>query len=284
MLAVEKQTEYNLNKKEWKAKLALGFACKNNKTILNHREHYGPLVVQRPFYPEGAVCHVYLIHPPGGVVGGDKLQIDVGLEPSTHVLITTPSAGKFYRSGLLKGSQIQKLTVEDKSLLEWFPQETIFFNGCQSVLETEIQLTKEAMFCGWEINCLGRPAAGEKYLQGVITQKLSLYRDNKPLFLERNEIEGSSVLLNAASGLKGCSVFGTLLATHMNKEMCTELQNEWHEKTEKNISITLIRDVLVVRYLGDSAEQAKKYFSQIWSVIRMKQKNIKPCAPRIWST
>ena len=284
MLAVEEQTEYRPDKKEWKAKLSLGFSEKNNKTVLSHREHYGPLVVQRPFYPEGNVCHIYLIHPPGGVVGGDKLNIDVKLEESTHVLITTPSAGKFYRSGFIKGSQIQKIKVERDSLLEWFPQETIFFNGCLSTLETDIYLSGDAKFCGWEINCLGRPAAAEKYQQGNISQRLRIYRDNKPLFLERNEIEGSGELLNSPCGFNEHSVFGTMLATDMDKLHCVELQDEWHEREEKNISITLIRDLLVVRYLGDSAEQAKKYFSQIWSVIRMKQKNIKTCAPRIWST
>lgn len=285
MLAVNKLKEHDSVEKQWKAKLTLGFSYKNNKTVLSKRKHYGPLVVQRPFYPEGDdVCHVYLIHPPGGVVGGDKLNLELKLDKQTHVLITTPSAGKFYRSGFLKGSQIQKLKVEKESLLEWFPQETIFFNGCNSELETEINLSSDAMFCGWEINCLGRPAAGEKYQQGKIVQKLSLYRDSRPVFLERNEIEGASDLLSSPCGFNNCSVFGTMLATQIDKNLSDELQNHWHDKKEKNISLTLIKDVLVVRYLGNSAEQAKKYFSDIWSSVRIKQKNLKPCAPRIWST
>lgn len=283
MLAVKPQSPIH-PQREWKAKLDLVFSFKNEKTILSHRKHIGPLIVQRPFYPEGAVCHVYLIHPPGGVVGGDKLHIDVTLEADSHVLITTPSAGKFYRSGNLKGSQYQILRVAEQSLLEWFPQETIFFNDCKSELNTKIQLEKTAMFCGWEINCLGRPAAEEKYLQGHITQGLQLYRDNKPLFMERNEIEGSGEILNSPCGLNRNTVFATLLATNMDKVICDQLQTEWHEKTEKNISVTLINDVLVCRYLGGSAEQAKKYFCEIWSVIRMKQKKLKTCAPRIWST
>ena len=285
MLAAEKQKVTATPERQWKAKLSLGFSCKKGKTILSARKHYGPLVVQRPFYPEGEnVCHVYLIHPPGGVVGGDKLNLDIKLDSKSHVLITTPSAGKFYRSGFIKGSQIQKLTVEKESLLEWFPQETIFFNGCNSELETEINLSSGAMFCGWEINCLGRPAAGEKYQQGKIVQKINLYRENRPLFCERNEISGGSELLKSACGFNSSSVFGTMLATQMNKTLCNELQNYWHEKEEKLVSLTLINDVLVVRYLGDSAEQAKKYFSEIWSSIRMQQKNLKTCVPRIWAT
>ena len=182
MLAPKIRTEKVTSVREWKASLALMFAHKNGRTILKSREHYGPLVVQRPFYPEGAVCHIYLIHPPGGVVGGDKLSIEVRLQEGSHTLITTPSAGKFYRSGDLKGTQSQYLMAEKDSLLEWLPQENIFFDGCRSEIKTDIRLTGNAMFFGWEINCLGRPAAREKFKQGTITQRINMYRDDRPIF------------------------------------------------------------------------------------------------------
>ncbi|MDH5518842.1 MAG: urease accessory protein UreD [Gammaproteobacteria bacterium] len=269
---------------EWKAKLSLWFKNKNEKTVLAQREHYGPLRVQRPFYPEGSVCHVYLIHPPGGLVGGDKLEINMTLDEGSHVLATTPSAGKFYRSGLLKAVQKQRFKVADNCFLEWFPQETIFFNACRSELVTEIELSERAMFCGWEINCLGRPAAGEKYTEGKIIQQMRVYREGSPLYLETNSLEGNSDLLRARCGLNNNTVFGTLLATQIDKEARDVLQDVWHNKTEKSISVTLINDLLVCRYLGNSAEQAKEYFTQIWSVVRDKQKKLKTCVPRIWST
>lgn len=269
---------------EWKAYLDLGFTYKNKRTVLARRLHYGPLVVQRPFYPENDICHVYLIHPPGGVVGGDQLKINVELEKESHVLLTTPSAGKFYRCENLKGTQTQKLKVADQGLLEWFPQENIFFDGCRSEIETIIELTNDAMFCGWEINCLGRPAANEKFIVGSITQRLQLYRDNKPLFLERNEIAGANEILYSRCGFNGQAVFATMLATNINKECCDKLQSIWHVDKDKKISVSLIADVLICRYLGESAEDAKAAFTDIWSVIRMKQKNIKTCKPRIWST
>lgn len=284
MSALEKDVAVMTKPREWKAALSLSFSEKNQRTVLSKRQHIGPLVVQRPFYPEGAVCHVYLIHPPGGVVGGDALKINIELENNSHVLITTPSAGKFYRCGELTGSQSQQLELAEGALLEWFPQENIFFNGCNSVLHTQINLTADAMFCGWEINCLGRPAANEQYRDGRLVQHFRLTRDNKPLFSERNEIKGSDDLLTARCGLHGHSVFANLIATSMDKDTCQQLQDIWHERSAKDVSITLIRDVLVCRYLGDSAEQAKSIFSEIWSVIRMKQKNLTPCKPRIWNT
>ena len=284
MLAPEIQYEKKTLVREWKARLALVFAYKNGRTVLKSREHYGPLVVQRPFYPEGEVCHIYLIHPPGGVVGGDKLSIEAELQAGSHTLMTTPSAGKFYRSGDLKGTQTQTLTLAKDSLLEWLPQENIFFDGCHSEIKTNIRLSGDARFFGWEINCLGRPAANEKFTQGTITQHINMYRDDRPIFLERNELHGSNEILYSAAGLKSHLVFATLLATHIDKETSEKLQTTWHQRTEKDISISLINDVLVCRYLGDSADFAKQAFTEIWAEVRMKNKALTICKPRIWST
>jgi len=284
LLAPDIEFETAPAEREWKARLSLVFGIKNQRTILKNREHFGPLVVQRPFYPEGPVCHVYLIHPPGGVVGGDKLSINVELQPGSHTLITTPSAGKFYRSDDLKGSQTQQLKVAKDSLLEWFPQENIFFNACKSEIKTEIKLESNALFCGWEINCLGRPAASEKFMQGSITQKINIYRDDRPVFLERTELHGDSELLYSAAGLKSHVVLATFIATGIDKKTADELQEKWHERTERDFSISLINDVLVCRFLGDCAEFAKQGFTEIWTAVRMKQKKLNPCKPRIWST
>ena len=76
----------------WRAELSLGFTAEPvvdgprdgapaaPLTRLTTRAHRGPLVVQRPFYPEGpGVPHVYLLHPPGGIVGGDSLRVEVSV-------------------------------------------------------------------------------------------------------------------------------------------------------------------------------------------------------------
>src|SRR5205085_6360717 len=99
----------------WQAELRLRFNCdapgplRPGRTRLVERQHRGPLVVQRPFYPEGDPCHVYLVHPPGGVVGGDALRIDATVDPGAHALITTPAATKFYRCEERISTQTQEL-------------------------------------------------------------------------------------------------------------------------------------------------------------------------------
>ena len=119
--------------KNWRAHLVLKFSGRDDKTIVSHRQYQGPLVIQKPFYPEDDVCHVYLLHPPGGVVGGDQLTLDVEVNREGHALITTPAAGKFYRSAGSLAQLKQTLVVKAKSTLEWLPQETILFSGCEVI-------------------------------------------------------------------------------------------------------------------------------------------------------
>ena len=135
----------------WQAKLELGFAHQHGKTVLAHRRHVGPLTVQRPFYPEGDVCHVYLLHPPGGVVAGDCLTIDINAATDSAALVTTPAAGKFYRSDGKLARQQVSLTVAANATLEWLPQETIIYEGAQVASEMRLELAAGARFIGWEI-------------------------------------------------------------------------------------------------------------------------------------
>ncbi|HEY3488167.1 MAG TPA: urease accessory protein UreD, partial [Gammaproteobacteria bacterium] len=112
----------------WQARLELGFERRDGKTVVAHRRHNGPLTIQKPFYPERSeICHVYLLHPPGGVAGGDALELEVAVSTGAHALITTPAAGKFYRCNDRTASLRQNLSVQAGSTLEWLPQETIVF-------------------------------------------------------------------------------------------------------------------------------------------------------------
>src|SRR5262245_47867081 len=154
----------------WQARLELRFRAARDRTVLAERRHLGPLVVQRPFYPEGGICHVYLVHPPGGIVGGDALELQVQAEPGSHALITTSAATRFYRAGPHPHASLrQTLHVQDATL-EWLPQETIVFDGARARSRTQVHLQGTSRFLGWEILCLGRPANAERFLHGDLHQ------------------------------------------------------------------------------------------------------------------
>ncbi|WP_250667740.1 urease accessory protein UreD, partial [Escherichia coli] len=148
-------------KKGWQATLDLRFQQAGGKTVLASAQHVGPLTVQRPFYPEEETCHLYLLHPPGGIVGGDELTISAHLDPGCHTLITMPGASKFYRSSGAQALLRQQLTLAPQATLEWLPQDAIFFPGANARLSTTFHLCASSTLLAWDLLCLGRPVIGE---------------------------------------------------------------------------------------------------------------------------
>ena len=154
-------------KAHWQASLQLGFSNDQGTTRLTERLHSGPLRVQKPLYPEGGqTCHAIIIHPPGGVVGGDVLTIRARAGIDSHALITTPGAAKWYRSNGYTSQQHVQLDVAEGARLEWLPQETIFFNDARVRLNQTIHLAQNARYIGGDILCFGRTASGESYRSG----------------------------------------------------------------------------------------------------------------------
>lgn len=270
--------------RSWHARIELGFVQRLERTVPAYRKFFGPLSIQKPFYPEGSPCHVYLLHPPGGVVGGDHLEVIAEVDKGAHALITTPASGKFYRCDGRTSRQSQHLRVASGGMLEWLPQDTILFDGCNTVLDSRIELEPGAKFIGWEMVCLGRPASGEGFDYGRCRQRFELYREGKPLLIERASLNGGSILLNAKWGLAGYSVSGTLIATNADQNCLEAARNAIANLDDELIGITLLGEVLLCRYLGREGAIARERFLQIWQVIRPLLLEREACPPRIWRT
>ena len=269
----------------WEAQLDLGYRRFGCRTVLATRVHRGPLVVQKSLYPEGdAVCQNVIIHPPGGIVGGDVLVVNVDAGPGTHVQLTTPGAAKCYRSDGPFARQGIHLSAARGAIVEWLPQETILFDGSRVELELAIELGDDARFLGWDVVCLGRTAAGERFDRGALRQRLTLLRDGKPVFAERAVLPGGAPLLASPVGLHGHPVFGTFLAaapvvTQAVLESCRQVMAMAGEG-----AVTRLPGVLIARYRGSSAAAARHYFVELWRKLRPALALRAAVPPRIWNT
>ncbi|TBR42488.1 urease accessory protein UreD [Marinomonas agarivorans] len=285
-----KPTQATIAPSTWHAFLSLDFVKTPRGTVLKHSQHKGPLYVQKSFYPEGkAVAHTYLLHPPGGIVSGDCLHITANLAQDTHVLITTPGAGRVYRAREDKTQQQQvvQLNVGANSVMEWLPQETILYPNAYAQLENQINLADDAKFIGWEITCLGLPANQESFGAGALDQRLRIYQNGRLNLFEKLIIDGHGAdIKNANAGLKTYPVNGVMIAGPFLQEP-NDLLNTLRQYCADHTVLTgvsLVGDYLIIRSLHTDSEQMKQVFIECWHAIRPELIGKQANAPKIWAT
>jgi urease accessory protein len=272
----------------WQAWLALGFARRGGTTRLIERSHYGPLRVQKPLYPEGGdICHAIVVHPPGGVVGGDRLDIHACIGDGASAFITPPGAAKWYKANGRVSRQSVHLNVGKAGCLEWLPQETIFFDAAEVQLDTVVELGSQAAFLGCEILCFGRTASGETFSSGRVSQRTSVRLNGKLVWFEQGAIAPGDAMASPL-GMAGHSVCATLLgagkplpsgALNTIRETCSAEMDE-----SASFGATQMKSVVVVRYLGNSSEAAKKVMTAAWRTLRPLLAGRAAVVPRIWNT
>lgn len=271
---------------DWKAELDLEIEWSDGRTRLIRRRHRGPLVVQQPFYPEkDGTCHIYLLHPPAGIVGGDKLNLFFNVGQGASCVLTTPGATKFYRSTLHKGSQRNTVIVGPGAVCEYLPQENIIFDGANAEIETRVVLADKATFVGWDFICLGRPAANERFATGTLSQRVEILRKDEKIWFERFQLHAGSPLQDAAYGYAARPVFGTMVyAGCLQDGLADRVRNSLSASTSSVFSVSQLQHVVVCRYMGEQAEEGKSLFILSWDVLRSICQSKSACLPRIWAT
>lgn len=269
----------------WRAELALDYERRGERTVLAARRHDGPLLVQKPFYPEGdAVCHSIIIHPPAGIAGGDHLEITTRVNAGASALLTTPGAAKWYRSAGPWAQQHILFEVGAGACLEWLPQETIVFDGALAQWRTDVRLTGDACYFGWEVICFGRTGSGESYTRGECRARTWIERDGRALWVERANIEGGGAALTSAAVLAGQPVVGTFIVAAPTIERDLMLACREPRPASGEGAVTSMPGLLVARYLGASSEAARNYFMQCWRILRPVLTEREASEPRIWRT
>ncbi len=271
----------------WLAELELWFGVQAGKTRLLRRRHVGPLMVQRPFHPEAdGTAHVYVLHPPGGVAGGDCLTVTCHVAPGARALLTAPGATKFYRSAGRRAESRTVIELGEGAVCEYLPQETIVFDGATAAIESRVELAPDATYVGWEFLSLGRPAAAEAFASGAVSQRIEIIRDGRPVWIERFALDGGSPLMDATFAFAGRPIAGTMICVGPMVENIAERiravvgQPRGHDL----FSVSQLDQAIVCRYLGASMAEGKSLFQRAWKVLRELALRKPAVAPRIWST
>ena len=270
----------------WQAHLRLGFALHDGVSRLVERTHSGPLRVQKPLYPEGgAVCHAIIIHPPGGVVGGDQLAVDATVGDGAHAFLTSPGAAKWYRANGHVSGQHVVLRAGAGAAIEWLPQESIFFDQSCVRLRHTVDLAPDASYIGCDIVCLGRSASGETFNEGSIRQHVQIRRGGKLLWWEQGVLVAGGALMASPLGLAGHTVCATLIAVGASAAPAVVAAlREIKVPAGALFGATQMKSLVVVRLLCGDSEAARRIMLAAWQLLRPAMLGRAAVVPRIWNT
>ncbi len=273
----------------WQANLHLAYT-RSGERVVAHHQHSGPLRILQSLYPEGDdICHNVLVHPPGGLVGGDTLDIAVQAASGTHGLITTPGATRFYRSDGPLALQTTRLQLADQARLEWLPLEALCYNDCQAENRLVMDLAPGAELLGWDVTAFGLPQANLPFVQGSFAQHIEV----PGVWLERGRVAASDTrLLDGPTGLNGARCMASLFFVtgapleRKRKARALDIARELiadHSLVATAGATSPNNQVIVVRALAPLVEPAMQLLRAVRTAWRQELWEIPNCNPRIWA-
>lgn len=273
----------------WHASLQLDYTLEGTRTVARHA-HNGPLRILQSLYPEGdAVCHNVLAHPPGGLVGGDTLDITATVGPGAHGLVTTPGATRFYRSTGERALQRTHLTLAEGARLEWLPLEALCYNACNAENHLTLNLAPGAECMGWDVTALGLPHAGQPFETGRFVQHI----EAPGRWLERGVIDAADHrLLESPLGLAGQRCMASLffvVGTPLERARrdtaldAARAVMDAHALKATAGATSPNGQVVVVRALAPQVEPAMQLLRQVRAAWRAALWQLCAEPPRIWS-
>jgi urease accessory protein len=274
----------------WHAQLQLDYTLEAGRTVARH-SHCGPLRILQSLYPEGDdVCHNVLVHPPGGLVGGDTLDIQVHAQVGSHALITTPGASRFYRSDGQTALQNTHLRVEAGARMEWLPLEAICYSACLAENRLTMELAPGAELMGWDVTALGLPHANLPFASGHLRQHIAV----PGIWLERGTIAASDTrLLDSPVGMAGNKCLASFFfiagqpLTRERRERALDSARAaiaQHTLASTAGATSPHPQVLVVRMLAPVVEPAMGLLRELRNTWRQELWGKSPSSPRIWAT
>ena len=248
-------------------------------TVIRDQYNLAPLLAQRSMYLEEtlpAMAHVYIVSTSGGILQGDRYKIDITLGENTLAHVTTQGATRIYKMENNYASQIINIKVEKDSYFEYIPDQIIPFRNSRFYQEVHLDVHDTATMIYSEIIVPGRIASGEAfeydicYLKTVGKNHLGNHR-----FIDTIKLEPKKNKLGVEGILGNYHVVGTIYivtkefnVNDLHYEINHRILDLKSRKIDAGVSILPGRKGVMLRILGNSAEDVKKMRFDIMGIIR----------------
>lgn len=112
----------------------------------------------------------------GGLVEGDRIELDVEVGAGARALLTTQASTKVFRSSTKQAANVLHARVRGGGLFASIPDPTVCFAGARFEQHIEVELAEDASACVVDVLHAGRVARGERWAMASYRNELSLTR------------------------------------------------------------------------------------------------------------
>jgi urease accessory protein len=265
--------------------LHLRFEKKERRTVLSDSFSKMPMRAFSPFYPDETGCaYTYLVNPTGGLVGGDRIEIEIAIQEHAHAFVTTPSATKIYRSLGPLASQELQVILKKQSILEYIPQYIIPFAQSRYFQKTKIRMEENSRAMLLDFLTTGRLARGE-HLQFIEYRSYTEVEYCGELILtDRFSVKPLTTDYGSLGFWESFSAAAVLYIIFDNPPLEAPLIDGLRQiiqemkKVAGGVSLLPSKGV-IVRLLGNSTSFIEKTVFQLWSVARKQILGLESYAP-----
>jgi urease accessory protein len=266
----------------------IGFDHREGTTRLTHLYQRDPLRVLFPVPAAGDPTLAVLLTTSGGLVAGDRLDIDVHLATGAAAHVTASAAEKVYRSLGPTTTIRQSLSVGAGAALEFLPLETILFDGSRLCRETTVELGQGAAFLGGDILVFGRHARGERFTRGFLREVWQVRRDGRLVWGDALHLEDDIAgIIDDPACFNGAAAFATMILAPGGREArglldsAREIQSV-ATASELRAGVTTIAGLVIARWLATDAAAVRRAYADLACHFRQVAMGLPPLLPRLW--
>jgi urease accessory protein len=256
--------------------LSYEFEREGSRTVLTRSSCTSPWHHFPPSYLDDSGCaYTWLVNPSGGLVGGDHVSVEAQLHAGTHVLMTSPSANRVYRSLSEPVLQEIRLSVGPDARLEWLPEVTIPFAGSRFLQSIHVDLAPGATVILWDAMASGRVAKQERWAFASVENEICITMPRGGSLVERyclapDRLSESVGLVGSWDYVASLFVIGDAVGADVWKRLDLALAAILEQRPGLVLGgvSTPVAPGLVVKLVAKSAPDLTDTFEALWAAVR----------------